>query len=412
MDVALKTVLFIKTNYKIVALLVACLAIIRFTKQASLASSRVKARANIVKRCGEIDEGETIFVSIASYRDPECVNTVFECFERAECPFRIHVGVCEQNAPCDTDVAEGYVRKATRDGVVNMRDNLRVHKVDASDATGPMLARSLIEQRLYKGEKYYLVIDSHTSFVQGWDQKAIEDLHAAGPRAVLTMYPTNFNSRVAPTRTTKPEPPTFLCYKGINKMSRLPEFRGQSMKTCPPKPMPTLFWGACFSFSLGTLIRDVPFDPTLPYVFIGEEISMAARMYTFGYDLFAPTSMLVNHMWSRRRPTFWEQFNGTDSKHVRRRELENQSYDQLRANMHVQDDKNKLQPSQYGFGKVRTLAQYEQYCGVNFLTHESLPRATLGVSDNPTPEEVICKYGSAPAYTLSVAQLQKKNKQQ
>lgn len=39
---------------------------------------------------------ETIFVSIASFRDPECQWTVKDLFEKANDPSRVYVGICWQ----------------------------------------------------------------------------------------------------------------------------------------------------------------------------------------------------------------------------------------------------------------------------------------------------------------------------
>ena len=40
---------------------------------------------------------ETIFVSIAAYRDPELEKTIADCFEMAEFPNRLVIGVCLQD---------------------------------------------------------------------------------------------------------------------------------------------------------------------------------------------------------------------------------------------------------------------------------------------------------------------------
>ena len=51
----------------------------------------------------------------------------------------------------------------------------------------------------------------------------------------------------------------------------------------------------------------VPYDPHLPFLFFGEETSMAARLYTNGWDFFAPTQAVVYHLWTREyRHTFTE----------------------------------------------------------------------------------------------------------
>jgi Glycosyltransferase (GlcNAc) len=54
-------------------------------------------------------------------------------------------------------------------------------------------------------------------------------------------------------------------------------------------------------------LRDVPFDPFLPWIFMGEEIIMSTRLWTSGYDIFSPTHAVVGHMYVRRhKPKFWE----------------------------------------------------------------------------------------------------------
>jgi hypothetical protein len=43
---------------------------------------------------------------------------------------------------------------------------------------------------------------------------------------------------------------------------------------------------------------------------MGEEISMSARLWTAGYDIFSPTVNVLNHYYVRRHyPKFWESVN-------------------------------------------------------------------------------------------------------
>ena len=40
---------------------------------------------------------------------------------------------------------------------------------------------------------------------------------------------------------------------------------------------------------------------------MGEEIIMSARLWTAGYDIFAPSQAVVGHMYHRKhQPKFWE----------------------------------------------------------------------------------------------------------
>jgi UDP-GlcNAc:polypeptide alpha-N-acetylglucosaminyltransferase len=44
----------------------------------------------------------------------------------------------------------------------------------------------------------------------------------------------------------------------------------------------TPFAAAGFLFYAGNILREVPFDPHLPYLFDGEEILYSARLWTHG----------------------------------------------------------------------------------------------------------------------------------
>jgi hypothetical protein len=42
---------------------------------------------------------------------------------------------------------------------------------------------------------------------------------------------------------------------------------------------------------------------------MGEEISMSARLWTAGYDMFSPSVAVTGHIYVRRhKPKFWETF--------------------------------------------------------------------------------------------------------
>ena len=51
----------------------------------------------------------------------------------------------------------------------------------------------------------------------------------------------------------------------------------------------------------------MPFDPFLPWVFMGEEILFGARLWTHGWDLFSPTTNVIGHQYTVPSvPRFWE----------------------------------------------------------------------------------------------------------
>jgi len=95
---------------------------------------------------------ESIFVAIPSYRDTECEHTLRDLYEKASNPSRIFVGLCLQN---EDEMSTEFLLQYP---------NVRVAKLHYTIAKGPCYARSLA-QELWKGEDFYLQIDSHMRYV-------------------------------------------------------------------------------------------------------------------------------------------------------------------------------------------------------------------------------------------------------
>ena len=90
----------------------------------------------------------TIFVSIASYRDDICNSTLKNLYEKAQFPLNVFVGICQQNKDGDPD-CQGDI----------INSNIRIIRLDYRDAKGPTYARYMCSQ-LWDGEEYFLQIDS------------------------------------------------------------------------------------------------------------------------------------------------------------------------------------------------------------------------------------------------------------
>lgn len=67
----------------------------------------------------------------------------------------------------------------------------------------------------------------------------------------------------------------------------------------PAHPLPSHFWAAGFSFAPSSWLLGVPYCPHLPHLFFGEEQYMLLRMWTRGWDVYAPTQPLAFHKWER-----------------------------------------------------------------------------------------------------------------
>lgn len=237
---------------------------------------------------------DSIFVSVASYRDERCSATLRSLFERASAPRNIFVGLCIQNKKGDPPCPDGSI---CIEGQGCFDSHIRVHHMRHNEAKGPAYARYFCAQ-MYRGERYFLQIDSHMDFVQDWDAKIIDQqrrcpLPPGSRGAVLTHYPpADMTDEVRRGAVT-----THICkgkFEGDGMVSFLSMQHGNR-----PVPLKTYFVAGGFLFGPGSLVRDVPYDPHLAYLFWGEELLLAARMWTHGYDLFSPAAAVCSHVYER-----------------------------------------------------------------------------------------------------------------
>ncbi len=270
----------------------------------------------------------SILLSVASYRDFQCAETVQSAFSRATHPERVSVVVVDQGvlgagdpdcAPmCDTEEA-----RAT-DVRCKHLSRIRVFWMDARNATGPILARH-IASRMYRGEAFVLQVDAHVAFALGWDESLLEQWRSTrNENAVLSTYlsdiPGSLDDEGHSLRKTRP----IMCNSAfVEGATSVPYMRhGAQPEELPlisTEPMLQPFWAAGFSFARGHFVARVPYDCCLPFVFQGEEVSMGVRGWTHGYDFYAPSHSVVFHEYAesskRRRPVkqFWENRVGRES---------------------------------------------------------------------------------------------------
>lgn len=348
-----------------------------------------------------VETVDTIFVSIASYRDPECVNTLIDLFTQALHPDRIFVGVCEQNAPedqccLDSQQLEPYLNQ------------IRILQLSHFDARGPMYARSLIEQELYENEMYYLQLDSHMLMVPEWDRILIEQLISCpSTKPILTTYPHDFDRQtrqhvVLPNGQRQllgTVPPTFIRFREFHPKLKFTEQEKHIFAHTPYQPVPILFWAAGFSFSLGELVRQVPYDGNCHFVFVGEEQSMAMRYFTHGWDFFAPGVNIVYHLLKRTyRPVFWEQVYRRNCvvdnlTRAERKKMEYLGVLRVRYMISGALDSND-EEEVYGLGNERSTQEWQEFTGVDLAQHSAIDRSFLGLSPHYQDFEAWCKHGS------------------
>lgn len=127
--------------------------------------------------------------------------------------------------------------------------------------------------------------------------------------------------------------------------------------------VPCLLYAAGFNFSHSSTIFDCPYDAHLPHLFFGEEPSMAVRLFTNGYDLFAPPETVCYHLWERDyRKTFQNDTNAHVD--VRRKKEE----DRQRS---LETVRRQLRGDGRGLGTVRTVGEFERRLGVTFSNSDT-----------------------------------------
>jgi hypothetical protein len=307
-----------------------------------------------------------IFIQIAAYRDPQLITTLDDCFKNAKNPKNLRICVCWQH-----DDGEDL-------GIYKNHKQVKILDVPYLESKGVCWARHAIQQE-YQGEGYTLQIDSHMRFTPNWDEtliKMIKDLQKKGyPKPLLTGYVPSFNPDNDPKeRVQEPWRMVFDRFIPEGAVFFLPEtipnWKNESL------PVPSRFYSAHFCFTLGKFAEEVQHNPE--YYFHGEEISIAARAYTHGYDLFHPHRVVIWHEYTRRgRTKQWDD----DKKWGERNNLCHSLNRKLFA---MDGEKQEGHHSKYGFGKIRTLKDYEEYSGLLF-SKRAVQQHTLDKKYPPNP---------------------------
>lgn len=150
------------------------------------------------------------------------------------------------------------------------------------------------------------------------------------------------------------------------------------------EPTKHYFWGAQFSFSSADVLCEVPYDPQLQMLFFGEEILMAVRLYTHGWDVFTPKDQLFFHLWERDyRRVYWkdnrELFASLlkDSQCRVLSQLDGGAAPAAVSGWPLPGGAEAFGEA-FGLGPVRSLEEYQEEAGVNFQEKRLEARALRG----------------------------------
>jgi Glycosyltransferase (GlcNAc) len=316
-----------------------------------------------------MDNNRKIFVQIASYRDPQLLPTLEDCINKAAHPENLVFSIAWQHSPEDVWDDLTKFKNDSRFKIVN---------IDYKESKGACWARYLLQQN-YTDEQYTLQLDSHHRFFENWDDeciKMVEQLQNKGyKKPLLTGYVSSFDPDNDPAGRNMvpwkmnfdrfiPEGAVFFLPASIDNFNELDE------------PIHARFYSAHFCFTLGQFVKEVPHDPN--YYFHGEEISIAARAYTWGYDLFHPHKIVVWHEYTRKgRTKQWD-----DDKNWVTRNIE--SHKRNRKLFEMDGEVKDIDFGVFDFGQERTLEDYERYAGISFKKR-AIQKYTLDNNLAPNP---------------------------
>jgi hypothetical protein len=305
----------------------------------------------------------SIFVSIASYRDPQLIPTILDCLAKARYPGDLRFGICWQHG--DDEPALPFLHDR----------RFRIMDVHWSVSGGTCWARAEI-MRLWYDEAFFLQLDSHHRFTPGWDARLLQHMERSGSaKPILTTYATPFR----PGDPDEYESATMQMNFDRFTDEAIVLFRPSPIQECqrPNRPLRARFISAHFLFTTGDFVDAVPSDPDL--YFIGEEISLTIRAYTHGYDLFHPPEIIVWHEYTREgRRKHWDD-------HVRTLGIEYEWHERDA----LSKERIKLflaEPyiGQFGCGTARAFAEYEAYSGISFR-HQQVQDETCRGEEPPSP---------------------------
>lgn len=293
----------------------------------------------------------SIFVSLASYRDDVCSSTLVDLYKKASNPLLVFVGICQQNHPDDLDCIQSTVPD-------EFLPNIRIIKLNHWEAKGPQIARYYCS-KLWNNETYYLQIDSHTTFVQDWDIKCIKMINqlkslGVSNKPVLSYYPKSFG-----TENDKSLDVPRMCKSFFNNRGMI-SFMGSESLPQTEIPYNTPHLASGFFFCESYFLNELPYDPSLDYLFVGEEILHSARFYTHGWDIFTPTENIVYHEYTRKeKPKIW-----TDLTYSDKDALQKVKY-LLGLSKNPPPEYIMNNVEKYGLGTTRSLSDFYNFAGID-----------------------------------------------
>ena len=253
---------------------------------------------------------DSIFVSIASFRDAELTNTIYSLLSQAKDLSKIHVCVFSQ------DEDEKHPKLESLFDLFGVSD-YTYKKINYTDSSGVGYARNYIQNFIKPEHDFFFQIDSHSRFAQDWDQMLVEDYKKAfdywNSELILTSYPYGFvYDELGNFECSRFDKPTAV--KGVVSESetlryncKYTEYVGQEFG------MITGYFCAGMVFGKTESFLNTRYDPEI--YFNGEEQTLSIRFYEKGVKLIAPPRNYIYHDYEGKKRK--RQWDGDQEIHIK-----------------------------------------------------------------------------------------------
>lgn len=321
-------------------------------------------------------------MGIASYRDAQLIPTIFSLVNEANHPDRLTITVCWQH---NNEIAVFEKAGFTLKEVDCESDNSRyifnyknatidIHAFNYLKSQGAGWARHHVD-RYYQQQNYFLQLDSHSRLVKGWDDQMIhmlESLRNQSEFPILSTYPPSFTPATEDKEEQRADYISRLVFNHFDDQG-IPGFTSVPMNDSVPKRCG--FLAAGFIFADGHFVRNVPNDANI--FFIGEEICLAARAYTHGYDAYTPNKLLLWHYYGREdHPKIWgdhtNEAKAQGTVEAAWWEYDNKSKKIVSYILGQSDEVYDL--GNCRLGTKRTLQEFQYRIGIDFKSKQVHPR--------------------------------------
>lgn len=322
---------------------------------------------------------DTIFVQIASYRDPDCKNTIRDLFQNAKNPHKVFVGINWQYS--DEDDFEPFYKE---DSYIKQ---IKILKYNCKESKGVCWARAKT-QELYNNETFTLQIDAHMRFIPNWDSELIkmhDKLVESGfEKPVISHYPPNF-SLDGKKDDWQGKMSPYIRDDGIVYF----KLSGYTIDEYNEMPLPSASVAGGLIFAKGEIIKEVPYDPYL--YFHGEEITLSVRLWTNGWDIFNPTKIIAYHLYQSATDDKGQKMKVRDIKvhkddNPDHKELEQKSIQRIKyllgTSAFVDNPEAIENMEKFSLGTHRSLYQYENYSGIDFKNLQRTHFSRMGIFFN------------------------------